>query len=616
MIRQVEVVNWKAFDRREIDFGEGLNLLIGRNASGKSTILDGISLALVGEALEAPRFRYLIRDRTKPSTISLRLSIDGKRVSIRRSFTIERMGGAWVSENGKEEGVTWDEATHRVEQLLGAGREFLRRIAYISEGAVFRYLQDPPSDALTNQIERIFGIDRLQEYLNDLKEMRSAVSDEISETEETIGSVEIPPDLPARLNLLASKLGVLDQDIQAKRHEIQILVREVTDLERTKEMRERVMGLLDILVSIARANGLTVLDSVSMESLGKSIVDMLSVAHKQVIQRLDGAKAQSSSITARLAYLDDLEKIARESEKTLRTKPVGQQCPVCKRPLEETHVKRILSEIVEERAGLREASAKIANDVSALGKESGDLERRRVEAERVITELLAYARQLKVKTIAQLRSVFEGIDKRLTEAQTKQGKAEKDVEALEKEAKTLANERAGLEAAKKQAEQLATFRTKQVRLSASELVAEMTAGAISDAVEKERKTNISAIQANLSHLWNRFRGGQERIEFRPDGEIIVIRNRDRLSFHQLSGGEKTVLLVLSHTIAARALSNLDFLMIDEPLEHLDLENRRSLLNFLVQASKRRFLSQMIVSTFEESLTRRYLDDPLVRPIYL
>jgi DNA repair exonuclease SbcCD ATPase subunit len=84
-----------------------------------------------------------------------------------------------------------------------------------------------------------------------------------------------------------------------------------------------------------------------------------------------------------------------------------------------------------------------------------------------------------------------------------------------------------------------------------------------------------------------------------DGEQI------RLDLRQLSGGEKTALLIQLHTIMAHHFSQSDFLMIDEPLEHLDPVNRRSLIRFLVDAFHHQIFGQAIIATFEESLIRKY-----------
>lgn len=614
MIERLEIQNWKAFVEKQINFTPGLNLLLGRNASGKTTILDAIALALAGEALESSAFKFLVRDKSSPSLVRLVLNARGQKVSIKRSFSSERVVGAWFSENGTEKKMTWDEATSQLEEVLGAHRGFLRRIAYVSEGATFRYLQDPPSNALTRQIETLFGIDVLQQYLTDLQEFRSNVRSEGSDIEQIWTDIELPTDLSTRLKAISDELAKQESGMQDARAEFQAITRQLADIQRTKEIQTRVEELLKYFTATLRTEGLEF--SRPLDDLGTQVIKVRLSAIGQVTRALDEAKKQQNVADARLTYLDDLEKIASESKKAFTTRPTGQKCPVCKRPLEESHVKSILTEIKEERAKLKANYARSTETVSTLQTKLSELEKMRSEAERVSSELQAYARQLKASTLGEIKDAFRGLDKRLSEMQNKLAELEKRNEAFGKRTKTLTEEKAKLETAKLQSEQMAVARARIVQLTASEFVSEILTNTISEAVDEQQKTNVSVIQSALSRLWGKFKGSKERVEFLPDGEMFLLRNGNRLAFQQLSGGEKTALLVLSHAIAARALSNLDFLLVDEPLEHLDLENRRSLLNFLVQSVSRKFVPQMIVSTFEESLTRKYLQEASVHAIYL
>ena len=84
----------------------------------------------------------------------------------------------------------------------------------------------------------------------------------------------------------------------------------------------------------------------------------------------------------------------------------------------------------------------------------------------------------------------------------------------------------------------------------------------------------------------------------------------------MSGGEKVLLLVLARTVLCKTLSEVPFMMIDEPLEHLDVENRRTLLEFFVACAEQLQDFQLIVTTFEESLTRKYFELENVNVIYL
>jgi DNA repair exonuclease SbcCD ATPase subunit len=120
---------------------------------------------------------------------------------------------------------------------------------------------------------------------------------------------------------------------------------------------------------------------------------------------------------------------------------------------------------------------------------------------------------------------------------------------------------------------------------------------------------MKVIYEQIADLWSSFRGGEEiwEMEYNVDGYPVMTKSGEdtKLDLRQLSGGEKTALLIQLHTIMAHHFSNSDFLMIDEPLEHLDPVNRRSLIKFLVDAYNHEMFGQAIIATFEESLIRKY-----------
>ena len=47
-IKKVYIENFKSFRKLELDLNSGINILVGNNEAGKSTILEAIHLALTG----------------------------------------------------------------------------------------------------------------------------------------------------------------------------------------------------------------------------------------------------------------------------------------------------------------------------------------------------------------------------------------------------------------------------------------------------------------------------------------------------------------------------------------------------------------------------------------
>jgi DNA repair exonuclease SbcCD ATPase subunit len=134
----------------------------------------------------------------------------------------------------------------------------------------------------------------------------------------------------------------------------------------------------------------------------------------------------------------------------------------------------------------------------------------------------------------------------------------------------------------------------------------------------QRNVNLKAVYSEIARVWE-MSAGREGWSLELDGRgMLVVSDPTGREFDlsQFSGGEKTALLVIIHTIMARNFSKSDFLMIDEPLEHLDPVNRRSLIRFLTSALQKGALDQLIITTFEESLTRKYISEEGVSIIYL
>jgi DNA repair exonuclease SbcCD ATPase subunit len=70
MIETLTIENWKAFEQRTFRFDKGVNFLVGKNGTGKTTVLEAISLALSGDTSH-PNFQSLVRVQEKPATLDL-----------------------------------------------------------------------------------------------------------------------------------------------------------------------------------------------------------------------------------------------------------------------------------------------------------------------------------------------------------------------------------------------------------------------------------------------------------------------------------------------------------------------------------------------------------------
>ena len=87
MLRKVLIKNYRAFRDFKLEFSRGVNIIVGSNDAGKSTLLEAINLALTARlhgTRSAPRYRHTSSIRKQPRSMSAICEAAGSR-SRRRS---------------------------------------------------------------------------------------------------------------------------------------------------------------------------------------------------------------------------------------------------------------------------------------------------------------------------------------------------------------------------------------------------------------------------------------------------------------------------------------------------------------------------------------------------
>ncbi len=148
------------------------------------------------------------------------------------------------------------------------------------------------------------------------------------------------------------------------------------------------------------------------------------------------------------------------------------------------------------------------------------------------------------------------------------------------------------------------------RATKSQFISQLFLDSLESSLSEQRKKLLEPLTAKLSSMWSAFLGMKVSVELKEDAQIAMtdMQTGNILEFPQMSGGEKTALLIFTQIVLSKYFSNADIMLLDEPLEHLDAKNRWALIKFLVDTTKQGYPKQLIVTTFEETLLREYIDD--------
>jgi DNA repair exonuclease SbcCD ATPase subunit len=140
-----------------------------------------------------------------------------------------------------------------------------------------------------------------------------------------------------------------------------------------------------------------------------------------------------------------------------------------------------------------------------------------------------------------------------------------------------------------------------------ELLIELFAAAAAETQRRLREGALSEAYVQVERAWAAFSGWTDaQIEPRPRGRLAVRHDGRSLDLAQLSGGERAAFLVLLHAHLGHRFGRGGFLMLDEPLEHLDAENGRRMLEHLVRACQDGLLGQIVLATVEEDVVHTAL----------
>jgi len=620
VIRSIEIRNWKAHDYLELSFAEGVNFLVGPNAVGKTSVLEAVCLALLGDLSACPAYasfdlRNLRRDPERYAEIRLQLSSKAAtQWTVQRRFAAGAgRRSAELRENGHLKSSAWDDVTRMIVKEYEADSHFFSKVVFLSEGDTFEYSARPPGEALTRHIESVLGLNRFEVLRANLRD----IARKFEEGEQGARA--------ARRAARARSDGDSQRAIE--------LSEEIADLEGTGvQLEQQIAGIQEsrrrtAVEMTSVQHTVTRIQRLALEwqtTLGKPFPpEPLSVlddaiaelaAHKgETIAELERLRDEAAALQAAVAVQRDVVRLMD------LTQDAGQTtCPVCRRDLTPEMVQEIRRECAAQVANLddqQEATQRSLKTWNARLAEVGDKHTALAELRAKVRGMLDErapimdipALETRLETLHNMEEKQAGevaeLDRRLDE--TKEGAVRRSVE---------------LERIREQPSAADLERIRQARIAGlrGQHMSELVRTSLDGAVAEQRRVVLEPMMAELSGELSRFLRSdvEARLNEQAQLEILQTGSGNTLSFPQLSGGEKTALLVFTQMFLCKYFSTADFMLLDEPLEHLDPDNRRGLVDFLVAAGKAGYPKQLIITTFEETLVREHLDDPTTRIVYL
>ncbi|MEM2959535.1 MAG: AAA family ATPase [Candidatus Jordarchaeaceae archaeon] len=603
MIFRVRLQNWKNYEEGEFEFKEGLNLIFGPNASGKTSILQAIFYALNGEPPDKQNLLNFRRFKSGEACVELNFaSRDGCEYLVRRYISGEKKVSEraylYSHKNGEqptEIASGPEEVNKLLGEILGFGTQYFLRTIYMKEGDVYEFLQNPSGKVLS-EIDQMLQMDKIitliekvnslsKEKSRELKSLRRKFEETKTPSPEKMVLEKAREDLENKLNSVKAKIEELLVQ-QATVQEASSILEKIIDVE------QRVMGSknrLDQLVAGLKG-----------EDAPK---ERLEAAIRKTEQELQGQRSKANEMLSKISALKS--GIREGNEKLQKLEAAGDRCPLCNQPLTPEHMKRIHGEFSE-------TLQKLQKELQESEKEYGKTEEKMKTLEISLSDLQAKRREMEI-VFEELRRLNEEKSRLDKQFPAKQPKNQDKLKSTLSEIKSqIEQKQAEKEAVKKDiilmearvgaSSESAAKLEKEVRsLAHQEFVINTMLEALQRTVRRLREEKLVQVKQKAARLLANFKPGIWSVNWDEKFVPQLASPEISLSAYQLSGAEKLQLFLAVRLAMASTIGEPDFILLDEPAYHLDPQRRKLVYGILKDYLESTGIRQLIVTSFEPEL---------------
>ncbi len=313
MIKRVELSNFISHRHSIIELDKGVSVFIGKNGSGKSSVIDAITYALYGEHMRDSN-RNIVRDGASEAYVVVEFTHNNKVYRAERrinkigrleaALLSEYRDGLWRQIASGERRQFGESVSEQIARIVGLDYEKMRIAGIVQQGEIARIVEYKPKE-FKELINSIVGIDMLDYAYRRMPEVLSGfrvrLTKEYGYDDNGIESIdkrieEYRHTLDSSTNEIARLKKILE-DVMAKREAVS------KEYEHMKQLRSRyemmntyISNLMDYLKNKKRA----------LEDESSELRKKIDRAYKcmEIVDQEADILAEMKSIDDRLEAID------------------------------------------------------------------------------------------------------------------------------------------------------------------------------------------------------------------------------------------------------------------------------------------------------------------------
>jgi len=391
VLEKVQLDNFVSHKSTVLKLDPGVTVFIGRNGSGKSSVIDAITFALYGQHTRGHN-RNLVRRGSEGSMVQLGFRVDSKRYQATRSLDARgSLSGAKLEQITDTGFVTIAHGERRqmgeamsveASNIISLDYDRLRVAAVVQQGELDAILRSKPSE-FKELVNALIGIDRLDKAFQNMRDVidsfRSLLRQRTSYDDQDIENVkqkiaEEKDDLEESL----TKLEGLNVKLQALREEekkirqkldlLEPLSRKVKELEQNEDL---------LLKYVKQKAGERKKELQRLQQLIKDAIKNIKYASKaseikttleQTRQKINELELYAQKKDNEVGRLEGLLECA-----TKYLQPVDGKCPVCGSVVEDLEIELSTDHIQEDLNRIKKDAKEKKKRLNKLRQEESKL---------------------------------------------------------------------------------------------------------------------------------------------------------------------------------------------------------------------------------------------------
>ncbi len=576
MIQRLQLQNWRAYDRLDLELGPGATFVVASNGVGKTSLIMASAWAIFGD-MAGVRGADEIRGDAESATVTveLRLPAAGALVITR---TVDQRGRSSVEATLGDRTLTTQDALDVIlTEEYGADPRVLAQLTFMIHGGLH---ETQGEFQLRDHLARLFGVAPLFEAAARAEAVAAETAATLRKTKVVERKDQRQADeLLAERDTAEADLRTVDE----------ARGRSVSALNAATEQMRGASEWVNYRNALAeRTTKLSAYAEAARSLLGREVqpddvVGALTDWGAEIERSVSEADTEAARARGKAEFI-------REALHHLGSADAA--CPTCLRPFGEHDAEQAAQEHAQHLAslettinGAQEHAAAQRTVLTNLKRVLADVQSVPVPVEPSTPDVTQDADAIRQAHDAA-RDEVQRLDQDIAMRSAAIKSVQDALDAIEQD-----RERTG------ELEEL--FRLEALATAAAQTLAQTA--------DRIMEQQVEPLVAEVARRWKQT-FGREGLQLSADGRITRKVGGRTLNFGALSGGERVWALLVTRLLIAGASTRAPFIWLDEPLEHLDPRLRPIVAGTLAMASSRAGLRQVIVTTYEAPIAQQLMED--------